>query len=129
MQEMAHRQHEHNCNSLLDLPENLIISILRYLPVETKCRAELVCRTFRELLSNPTQGEFVWGTLALHGQPFDNVDLSVLNRQAFLKAITPSIYGQCQCHDIARQGVVSGSGSRGSVPIWCVSRVHQKAPA
>ena len=117
---MAHRQHEHKCTSLLDLPENLITNILRYLPVQTKCLAELVCKTFRELLSNPTQGDFVWDTLQLHGQLFDNVDLSVLNRQAFLKAITPGIGGHSQCHDIARRGKVSCSGIRGSVPIGCV---------
>ncbi len=58
------------CISLLDLPETLIIKILRCLPTKSKCQAERVCKTFREVLSDPTPGSFVWDVLRLDDPVF-----------------------------------------------------------
>ena len=71
------------CVSLLDLPENLIISILRCLPTRSKCQAETVCKTFREVLSNHTRGSFVWDVLALDNLVFQDLSVHGLNRQVF----------------------------------------------
>ncbi len=72
--------HEHGRVSLLDLPENLISSILRYLPTKGRCQAELVCRTFREVLGNPTPGGFVWHIVCLDDPVFQRITLNELNR-------------------------------------------------
>ena len=72
---------EHRCSSLLDLPESLISSILRQLPTKDKCRAERVCRIFREILGNPSPGDFVWHTLSLDDLVFRRVPLDMLARQ------------------------------------------------
>ncbi len=74
--------HEQRCISLLDLPKEMISSVLRHLPTKSKCQAELVCRTFREVLSNPTPRDFVWNILDLNDSIFQRVPLNVLNRQA-----------------------------------------------
>ena len=50
--------------------------------MRSKCQAELVCRTFRELLSNPTPGGFVWDVLDLADDVFQAIPLPELNRQA-----------------------------------------------
>ena len=71
--------HEHRPVSLLDLPESLLVHILRYLPTQTKCLAELVCKALRDVLSNPTPGSFVWGDIRLDDPVFSNVPLPVLN--------------------------------------------------
>ena len=76
------RSHEHRCISLLDLPESLLIHICRYLPTESKCRAELVCKTLREVLSNPAPGTFVWDVIRLDDTVFSKAPLSLLNRRA-----------------------------------------------
>ena len=73
---------EHGRISLLNLPENLISSIFRYLPTKEKCQAELVCKTFREVLGNPTPGAFVWYTVSLDDPVFQRISLNELSRQA-----------------------------------------------
>ncbi len=75
--------HEHGCNSLLDLPESLIVITLRLLPTKVKCQAESVCRTFRKVLRKPTQGDVVWGALNLRDPLFLKLSLYALNRQNF----------------------------------------------
>ncbi len=80
MMMMVARTHKHRPVSLLDLPESLLIHTLRHLPTETKCRAELVCKAFRDVLSNPTPRDFVWDVLCLDDPVFSNVPLSVLNK-------------------------------------------------
>ena len=72
--------YERRCTGLLDLPENLIINILRYLPTGSKCQAELVCRSFREILNNPTAVDFVWDVINLRDLVFEKVSLDALNR-------------------------------------------------
>ena len=69
------------CISLLDLPESLITSILRCLTTKSKCQAERVCRTFREVLSNPAPGSFVWDVLSLDDPVFHHMSLYDLNRR------------------------------------------------
>ncbi len=71
---------EQKSTCLLDLPEELISSILRRLSTRGKCQAQVVCRTFREVLSNPTPGNFVWGVIDLRDSVFVKVPLDVLNR-------------------------------------------------
>ena len=66
---------------LLDLPESLIISILRCLPTDSKCQAERVCRTFRKMLSNPAPGSFVWDRVSLEDSTFQKLPVHALNRQ------------------------------------------------
>ena len=68
---------------LLDLPEALIVSILRHLPTKSKCQAEAVCKTFRRLLSDPAPGSSVWDHLSLEDSLFQKPALHALNRQAF----------------------------------------------
>ena len=72
----------HRHMSLVDLPDNLITNVLRCLSTREKCQAELVCRTFREILSHPTPGEFVWDILSLDDPPFQEAPLPGLSRQA-----------------------------------------------
>ena len=80
------RTDKRRCMNLLDLPENLIISILRCLPTKSKCQAEAVCRTFREVLSNPTPGSFVWDDLSLDDMIFHSIPLCELNRRVLCSA-------------------------------------------
>ena len=100
MQKVA-RSLEHRCISLLDLPESLLISIFRCMPTETKCRAELVCKTFRDVLSNPAPGTFVWDVISLDDAVFSKAPLSQLNRQAVYLS-----YHTCLC---GSDGVSSSS--------------------
>ena len=83
------------CVSLLDLPESLITGILRCLPTRSKCQAETVCRTFREVLSNPITGGFVWEVLDLDGSLFQKLSVHGLNRQVLSIAYrtTPVLAG------------------------------------
>lgn len=66
---------------LLDLPESLITSILRCLPTESKCQAERVCSAFREVLSNPAPGSFVWDRVNLEDAVFQKLPVDALRRQ------------------------------------------------
>ena len=74
---------EPRCIGLLDLPEALIVSILRHLPTQSKCQAELVCKCFRQLLSDPAPGYFVWDHVSLEDEIFQKPSVQELNRQAF----------------------------------------------
>ncbi|CAL5222656.1 g5053 [Coccomyxa viridis] len=74
------RTDERRCISLLDLPENLIIDILRYLPTKSKCQAELVCRTFREILSNPNPADYVWDVLDVNASVLQHIPLPALHK-------------------------------------------------
>lgn len=71
------------CTGLLDLPENLITSILQRLPAKSKCQAEVVCKSLREVLGNPAPGTFVRGCLDLEDPFFERAPLQELNRHAF----------------------------------------------
>ncbi len=68
---------------LLDLPESLLVHILRCLPTKEKCQAKLVCKAVKELLSNPALGNFVWDVIRLDDPVFSDVLLSVMNKYAF----------------------------------------------
>ena len=70
------------CIGLLDLPEALIVSILRSLPTQSKCRAESVCKIFRQLLSDPAPGSFVWDRVSLEDKMFQKPSVQALKRQA-----------------------------------------------
>lgn len=74
------RTDERRCISLLDLPENLIIDILRYLPTKSKCQAELVCRAFREILSNPNPADYVWDVLDVNTSVLQHIPLPALHK-------------------------------------------------
>ena len=50
---------------LMDLPEGLLTSILRYLPLQHKIQAQVVCKTFRDILCNPSHDSSVWGSIRL----------------------------------------------------------------
>ena len=58
---------------LLSLPESVIANILTNLPTASKCRAQLVCRTFRDILSQPAPG--VWGVIDLADPCFSTESL------------------------------------------------------
>ncbi len=73
---------EHRRTSLLDLPESLITKVLRCLDTKSKCQAELVCSSFRSILSRPSPGDFVWDIVDLRDSAFQSMPLDALNRQA-----------------------------------------------
>ena len=56
---------------LTDLPEDLLISILKQLPLETKCKAQTVCRMFKDILWKPSQGSFVWESIEVDDPIFE----------------------------------------------------------
>ncbi len=80
---------------LLDLPESLIVSILRCLPTESKRQAELVCRDFREVLSNPAPGSLVWDRVSLEDSMFQHAPVYALNRQVFSILSRFGLAGYC----------------------------------
>ena len=55
----------HSDSSLLDLPEVLVISILKQLALKDRIQSEAVCQGFRQLLRKPSQGSFVWDAIEL----------------------------------------------------------------
>ena len=55
---------------LMDLPEGLLTSILKYLPLQSKIQAQTVCKTFRDILDNPSQGSSVWESVRLDDPVF-----------------------------------------------------------
>ena len=83
------------CTSLLDLPESIVISILRVLPVKSKCQAEVVCKTFREVLSNPAPPGFVWDEFHLDASDFQAMSVHALNRHAFTKYAHAIVASSC----------------------------------
>ena len=64
------RTDERRCTSLHDLPNILITSVLRCLSTREKCQAQVVCRTFRDVLSNPAPRKFVWDVIDLRDSVF-----------------------------------------------------------
>ncbi len=40
---------------LMDLPEDLLTSILKHLPFKRKCQAQAVCQAFKEILWKPSK--------------------------------------------------------------------------
>lgn len=64
--------------SLLDLPEGVLASVLRRLSFVEKCRAQLVCKNFNNVLARPTTG--VWGCIPLQHKNIRPVSLSDLTR-------------------------------------------------
>lgn len=57
---------------LLDLPEGVLTSILKLLPVYEKCESQLVCRKFRDIVNSPSKGAYVWDTIHLENPVFDD---------------------------------------------------------
>ena len=55
----------------MDLPDGPLTSILRHLPLESKIQAQAVCKTFRDILCNPSGGSGVWGSVRLEDPVFD----------------------------------------------------------
>ena len=55
----------------MDLPDGPLTSILTHLPLESKIQAQVVCRTFRDILCNPSQSSSVWGTVRLDDAVFE----------------------------------------------------------
>ena len=67
---------------LTDLPEDILISILKQQPLKTKCHAQAVCKMFRDILCKPSQGLLVWGAIHLNDPIFAAVSPTALARQA-----------------------------------------------
>ena len=67
---------------LLDLPEGVLITILKHLELETKCHLQGVCQTFRAILGNPSRGSFVWQGINVNDEVFRWARLPVLAGQA-----------------------------------------------
>ena len=65
---------------LLDIDRSLIVSIFRVLPVRDKLQLRLVCKTFYELLDDPTRGGGLWGVIELHGFTVDKTTYDPLSR-------------------------------------------------
>ena len=82
MSQRISRTDGHRHRSLVDLPDILITKVLQYLSTRDKCQAEAVCKTFREILSHPTPGDFVWDVLSLDDPVFQEAYLPALSRQA-----------------------------------------------
>ena len=55
----------------MDLPGGLLTSILKHLPLQSKIQAQVVCKTFRDILCNPSQGSSVWGSVSLDDPVFE----------------------------------------------------------
>ena len=72
----------HKSTHLLDLHQNLIISICKMLSVKDKLQLRLVSRDFRCLLDNPAPGCGIWGVVDLHDFRTD-LSLEKLYRHAF----------------------------------------------
>ena len=66
---------------LLDLDQNLVVSICRVLPVRDKLQLRIVCKIFRDLLDDPTPGDGVWGVIELHDFTVDKTTLYQLSRR------------------------------------------------
>ena len=73
---MPSRSRSGICASLIDLPENVIVSILRCLPTASKCKAQLVCKRFKDILCQPSPG--VWDGVDLDVCVFEKVTLPAL---------------------------------------------------
>ena len=67
-----------HATNLLDLPEGVLASILQRLSFVEKCRAELVCTAFNNILARPATG--VWGCIPLQHKKIRAVSLSDLTR-------------------------------------------------
>ncbi|CAL5224640.1 g7358 [Coccomyxa viridis] len=55
----------------MDLPEGLLTTILKQLPLQSKIHAQAVCRMFRDVLCNPAQGSSVWDSIHLEDPVFE----------------------------------------------------------
>lgn len=82
MECQARRQMGPKYTHLLDLDQNLIISICRLLSVQDKLQLWLVNTTFLKLLDEPAPGCGVWGVVDLHELNFDQ-KLDWLYRHAY----------------------------------------------
>ena len=78
---MPLRSRSGTCINLINLPENVIVNILRCLPIDSKCKAQLVCKTFRDILCQPSPG--VWGVVDLHDRLFDKTRIPTVTPCAF----------------------------------------------
>ena len=56
---------------LMDLPEGLLTTILKYLPLQGKIQAQAVCKPFRDILCSPSQGPGVWVGIRLEDPVFE----------------------------------------------------------
>ncbi len=80
----------HSDSSLLDLPEVLVISILKQLALKDRIQSEAVCQGFRQLLRKPSQGSFVWDAIELNDPVFKDAHPSGLAWQAHAPCATYS---------------------------------------
>ena len=67
-----------HATSLIDLPESVLACILRRLSFMEKCRAQLVCKAFNNILARPAPG--LWDCIPLQHKKIRAVLLSDLSR-------------------------------------------------
>lgn len=79
---------------LVTLPNDLLISILKQLPLETKCKAQAVCQTFKNILWKPSQGSFVWDSIQLDNPIFESASPTALARQVFPLVLLQICHGR-----------------------------------
>ena len=65
------RQSVSSSACFMDLPEGLLTTILKQLPLQSKIHAQAVCRMFRDVLCNPAQGSSVWDSIHLEDPVFE----------------------------------------------------------
>ncbi len=82
MEHQARGQLRHKPIHLLDLDQNLMLSICKMLSVQDKLQLRLVSSTFQRLLDEPAPGCGIWGVVDLHDFRSD-LSLEVLYRRAF----------------------------------------------
>ena len=78
---MPLRSRNGTCITLINLPENVIVNILRCLPIDSKCKAQLVCKTFRDILCQPFSRRV--GCVDLHDRLFDKTRIPTVTPCAF----------------------------------------------
>ena len=62
----------------MELPESLLTSILRHLPLQSKIHSQATCRTFRNILHNPSRGSSVWESVRLDDSVFEEASPTAL---------------------------------------------------
>ena len=68
--------------SLLDLPEALLISIVKqHLPLKSKIHLQAVSREFRDILRKPHGGSAIWDIIELDDPVFERAHPTALARQ------------------------------------------------
>ena len=70
----------------MDLPEELLTSILKQLPLKAKCQAQAVCQTFRDILSKPYKGSLLWESIQI-----DDPILQAASPYALARQVLPLV--------------------------------------